>query len=231
MLDEWPTVAVLIVTYQRPQEIRATIDALREHLKYKGTLQYTVCDDGSPEGYIQDLQDDYPDLELVVSVSLRKGWAGNVNIGMRTCVPANYIFLCEDDYIALWDLDITTGVALLEAQTDLGLVRYDGIAGHRLDLQLREADTAVGRLNYLRISKKSPDLNIYSNRPHLKHRRFHDAYGTYLVGKSLGSTEDDFAHRVKDKEGPDVACLTTGIPLAFDHIGHSWKGSTEDVHD
>lgn len=227
----WPTVAVLIVTYDRPMEIRATIGALKEHLRYCGPLQWFVCDDGSPEGYTQTIQRDFPELAIVVSVTQRKGWGANTNVGMRTCAHASYVFLCEDDYVAIRDIDLASGVALMESVRDVGLVRYDGIAGHGLNLQLREADTALGRLNYLRIDKRSPCLNTYSNRPHLQSRKFRKTYGPYLVGKPLGATEDDYAHKVKDREGPDVACLTDGIPLAFMHIGKSRQGSKEDVHD
>jgi glycosyltransferase involved in cell wall biosynthesis len=227
---EWPTIAVLIVTFDRPEEIRVTIRSLQQRLKYSGPLKWYVADDGSPDGYTQAIQKDFPELSIVASMTHRKGWGSNVNVGMRTCAPAEYIYLNEDDYVAATDVDLASGVALMRA-SDVGLVRYDGIAGHKLNLELREADTQLGRMNYLRISKSSPALNVYSNRPHLRSRKFHKAYGPYAQGKSLGATEDGYAHKVKDLPGPEVACLTTGIPLAFAHIGKTRQGTGEDVHE
>jgi len=226
----WPTVVILIVTYDRPQEIRATILGLIHHLSYRGQLLYAVCDDGSPEGYLQGIHEAFPDLQIAFSTTKRQGWGANVNVGIRTLVHKNYCFLTEDDQVALTKIDLTSGVALLEALPDLGAIRYDGVAGHALNLELREAETAIGRMNYLRILKSSPHLNVYSNRPHLAAPRFHEVYGTYLVGKTLGQTEESFAHKVRDQEGPDIGCLTDGIALAFDHIGKSRQNTTEDVH-
>lgn len=226
----WPPVVVLIVTYDRPAEIRATIEALRRHLIYKGELLWAVCDDGSPNGYLGSIRNSFPSLDIAISRTERRGWGANVNRGLRSLVHKHYCFLLEDDYVALRDIDLTSGIALLEALPDLGAVRYDGIAGHGLDLELRETDTMVGRLNYLRIRKSSSFLNVYSNRPHLTSPRFRETYGDYIEGKTLGETEESFAHQVRDKKGPDIACLADGIALAFDHIGTSRQHTVEDVH-
>lgn len=227
----WPTVAILIITYSRPAEVRETLRALVRHVKYEGALRWGIADDGTPGEYVEAIQQEFEELAIAASVTRRKGWGQNVNTAMRRlCADSSYVFSIEDDYVAERELDLRSGVALMEACTDVGLVRYDGIAGHRLDLQLREAETRIGRVGYLRISKDSPDLNVYSNRPHLKHSGFHVAYGPYKEGLSLGATEEEFAHRVKDmREGaPDVACLASGIPCAFRHIGRSWQGTPAD---
>lgn len=226
----WPDIAILIITYDRPKEIRLTIEALQRYLRYEGDLYWRVADDGSPDGYLRDIRDSFPALNITVSRTERRGWGANVNRGIALLDRRYYFFLIEDDYVAQRNIDLTSGMALLRALPDLGVVRYDGLAGHGLDLDLRETNTAIGRMNYLRLRKSSPCLNVYSNRPHLTAPHFHESYGMYVEGWTLGQTEEEFAHRVKDKKGPDIASLVDGIPLAFDHIGRTRQNTVEDVH-
>lgn len=229
---DWPPVTVLIVTYDRPREIRLVIDALRRHLNYPGKLRWHLADDSSPDGYVTQLKRDYPKLGFSVTVTDRKGWGANVNKAMVYAWDkhSDFVFLCEDDYVAKRPIDLRSGVAVLAADKAIGLIRYGGIAGHLLDLQLREVKTDIGKVQCLHIMKSSPHLNIYSNRPQLKHRRFHDCVGMYDEDKRLADTEVAFAHQVRDKyDGcPKVTALWDGIAMAFDHIGKSRQGSELD---
>lgn len=226
----WPDLGVLIVTYDRPGEIRRVIKALNKHLQYNGRLVWYLADDDSPGNYILDIQRDFADLGFRASITKRLGWGANVNKCLQKVVSEKYIFLCEDDYVALYPLDINKGVALLDSKARIGLVRYDGLAGHRLNLAIEEIETRLGVLQYLEILKKSSrGLHVYSNRPHLKSQKFHREYGEYPMGKSLGRTEESFAHRVKDVlTGPKLVALENGIVRAFDHIGKSRQNTKLD---
>jgi len=223
---DWPTVAILIVTYDRPTEIRRTILALKVHLLYPGKIAWHIADDHTPdENYLPRIASDFQEFDITYTVTDRKGWGANVNKGMAYCLDhfSDYIFLIEDDYVTQRPIDLRQGVLLLQHAKGLGAIRYDGLHGHDLDLALREVETPHEKVSTLIIQASSPHLNIYSNRPHLKHRRLHDHYGLYKEGAKLGETESDFAHRVKDGYGggPKLAALITGIPRAFDHIGKS----------
>ena len=225
----WPDVAVMVVTYDRPGEIRRVIVALTKHLQYKGKFVWYLADDGSPGNYILNIQRDFPNLGFKATITKRLGWGANVNKCLQK-IAEKHIFLCEDDYVALYPLDINKGVALLDSKANIGLVRYDGLAGHRLNLAIEEVKTPIGVIQYLNILKKdSRGLNVYSNRPHLKQKKFHRAYSEYPMNKSLGETESAFAHRVKDTlTGPRLVTLENGITRAFDHIGKSRQGSKFD---
>lgn len=230
-MDKFPPLTILIVTYDRPREIREVIDALQKTIDYSGDIRLHIADDGSPGNYVAELLNEYHYLSPSHTITDRQGWGANVNKALRS-ISTDYIYLNEDDYVPYRVINLTSGVALLEAQENLGIVRYDGIEGHTLDLKLREADTRIGRLNYLHISKHSPHLNVYSHRPHLKHRRLHDLIGYYSEGLPLGETEEEFAHRIKDKYGdkpPHVAVLPNGIERAFNHIGASRQNTVHDV--
>ena len=163
-----PPVTILIVTYDRPREIRRTIEALKQRIIYDGTVNWHIADDKSPGNYVAELLQDFPFITSH-TITNRKGWGANVNRALAS-IQTDYIYLNEDDYVPFVDLNLTHGVALLEANDEIGAVRYDGIEGHKLDLRLREVKTErVGRLDYLIIDKNSPHLNVYSHRPHLKH--------------------------------------------------------------
>ena len=226
----WPEITAVVVTWNRPQMVRATIKALQQCLRYDGVLRWHLADDKSEDGYVASIVAEFEQLQISHSVTPRLGWGANVNAALAH-IKTPYIFLCEDDYIALRPLNLNQGVALIETVPDIGAVRYDGIAAHALNLELRETRSEpTGAFSYMRILKASPFLNVYSNRPHLAHRRFHEYYGKYPEGLSLAMTEDTFAKKVYNDRGggPNVAVLADGVVTAFDHIGQSRQGSAAD---
>lgn len=224
-----PPLTICIVTYDRLPEIKQTIRALTQHAKYQGELRWHLADDSSPAGYVGNITREFNDLHFTHTSGGRGGWGVNVNIALGF-LSQSYVFLIEDDYVARRDINLTAGVAVLEALPSLGAIRYDGIAAHDLNLRLREAHTFIGNVSYMEIDKDIPHLNVYSNRPHLRHQRFTECYGWYPEHKSLGDTEEQFAHRVKDKKNcPGVAVLHDGIAGAFDHIGKSYQGGKHDM--
>jgi glycosyltransferase involved in cell wall biosynthesis len=227
----WPDVTVLIVTYDRPREIRETVGALLQFITYDGHIHWHIADDSSPGPYIEDIQRDYAELGFTATRTDRAGWGANVNKALQF-IKDDYIFLIEDDYVAQRDIDLNRGVAVLDTHKHLGVIRYDGVTGHNgLVLILREAKTPVGTVPYMEIDHaRSTHLNIYSNRPHLRHRRLHDTIGLYGEGKPLGLTETAYAHRVRNRDDcPKFAVLNDGISNAFDHIGVSRQGKEQDV--
>ena len=241
---KFPIVSVLIVTYDRPREIRLTIEALRRHIKYpKDNLRYHIADDGTGENYVYKAQQDFKDLNITATITDRKGFGANVNKGLRHCWGiSDYVLFNEDDRPPIKTYDLEKAVALLMSEKDcnkpegapprgkLGVFRLGGVASHWLTLQSREADTVLGKLNYLHILKSSPFLNCYSNQAFMSHRRFFDYYGLYPEGASLAATETTYANTFKHKKGgPWICILTDGIDTAQDHIGASRQGSKEDI--
>ena len=250
---EWPVVTVVICTYDRPKEIRRTIDSLVTHLDYPN-LRWHIADDGSPANYAFDvmhylISDFGYDADLVTgTVTQRMGWGVNVNTALRD-VKSEYIFFTEDDYVLLKPLDLRPHVALMELRHNIGMVRY-GIAGHGLLAAVRETDVSEwlpnyqenggkdgysgqGKLCFLEISLTQSvgpfGFYKYSNRPHLKHRRFHEHYGYHPEGVGLAATEDGMNHLIKDgAPGPEIVCPAGWINWHFNHIGVSRQGSDAD---
>jgi hypothetical protein len=241
---ELPNVYILIVTYDRPKEIRRTLFGLLKQIKYpREKTLWHLADDSSPGTYLDDIKADFKALRFTTTVTDRKGWGANVNKAQVFCFSKTpYVFLIEDDYVAQRPIDLERGVALLASKSDrhrpseatkrrpIGLVRYDGIEAHWLKLELREAETGIGPVHYMRILCNSPFLNVYSHRPHLKVDSFHVQNGAYPEGLPLGETESAFAHRVKNNpNGPWVCVLSDGVEKSFDHIGKSRQNTELDI--
>ncbi|MHA2263543.1 MAG: glycosyltransferase family 2 protein [Candidatus Thorarchaeota archaeon] len=241
---DFPVVSVLIVTYDRPREIRQTIAALDKHIHYpRDKLRWHLCDDSSPGDYVYEIQRDFKHLGITATLTDRKGWGANVNKGLKFCwKESDIVLLNEDDRPPTKQYNLEKAVALLASIKDcgrpeaakprkpIGAIRLGGIASHWLTLQSREAETGIGKLNYLHILHNSPFLNVYSNQPFISHRRFFDFYGLYPEGRSLADTETIYAHKVKDTEGgPWVCILTNGIDTAQDHIGRSRQATGLDI--
>lgn len=187
-------------------------------------------------------------MDATCSVTERKGWGANVNAALRA-VKTDYVYFTEDDYVLKRPLDLRACVALMDVAPTIGMVRF-GLAGHDgLGCYLREADVSgwlpdfrenssnasMGKLNYWEIERGVTAgvfaFYKYSNRPHLKHRRFHQAYGYYPEGRPLALTEEGMNHQIeKVAVGPAIVCPADWVLWHFDHIGVSRQGTEADLH-
>jgi len=162
------------------------------------------------------------------TITARKGWGANVNTALRF-IKTDLFFLCEDDYLPIVDLDLNSGVALLMAREELGLIRYKFSRGEHLKFIPKEAETQVGKIQYFLVDKKESGFWQYSNTPHLTHKRFHMAWGYYDEGLSLAGTEVSFAGRYHDSPGgPYIATLSDKEENTFRPLAKSWQGSKFD---
>lgn len=243
-----PPVTIVCITYNRPIEIRATMTALYNRIFYDGVLKYYIADDCSPNEYGFKILDwwnkfagESKNSSLVTTPS-NSGWGVNAN-NVLSCVKDDIVLFLEDDYVLSENLDITPYVVLLLVHQGIGLVRLDGIAGHRIVCHINETDLRdylptyrqgmgmPGKLNYFLLDSNSRELWLYSNRPHLKHRRFHKFYGKYPEGLRLGATEESFSHTVKDgMASPNAPAIAVPLDATgwWDHIGVSYQFSEHD---
>lgn len=243
---EWPEVSIMFITFQRPKLIRESIYAFLKHVQYpREKLKFHLSDDGSSGHYLDEIMQDFKYLCFSTTVSNRSGFGGNVNKGTQFCFNSGskYVFRCEDDQIATKPIRLKTAVALMESTKDkfvphnvdarrkIGLCRLDNLAAHWLKLELREADTEIGCVPYLRILPSSSSLNVFSNRPHIISNTFIPSYGQYPEGLKLGPTEEAYAHHIKNKmEKKDwIVALSDSIQPSWDHRGISQQWGIDDV--
>lgn len=247
-MKDLPPVTVLIITYNRRAELNQTLKALYNYLYYDGVIRYLIADDCTggvyKEAVLYDIQqfNHVQDKVEFISTPVNSGWGGNFNHAYSH-VTDDFVLLIEDDYLCTHPIDISPFVALMLAHTGIGLVRLDGIAGHKAVCHVAESDihdylphyrqgvSLPGKLNYFLLDNSSRETWLYSNRPHLKHRRFHDFYGLYPEGLKLGHTEESYAHHVKDMmllENAPAIAVPLDATSYFDHIGKSYQWTEHD---
>lgn len=212
-MTDWPTLAVNIVTYNRVETLRDTLARLSRHLWYEGARHVFVADDGSDDGTQAMLREEYPDVVLVQSS--RAGLGANTNAGLRACLgAADYVLQFQDDMQLLVTLDLHPHIEKLRDDPTCGFIRLWGVGGHRYKGNLEG--------NYWRIHWDSDELYIPSDRPHVKHRRFHEHFGFYPEGRLTAETEDAWCHQCKNRAGLDGRQLDVFVPQ-MEETERSWE--------
>lgn len=181
-----PPIYIVIVTYQRPHLLRQTLEGLAANLRYDGPLRYVIADDGSTDE-THAIATAYGDL----IVTERGGMGKNTNAGLRYAFEhTDLVMQLQDDMRLLQPLDLTPHAEWLLTHPQDGFIRLWGVGGHRYTASLDD--------RYWRVSWQSDELYIPSDRPHLKHSRFHLATGLYPEGLPSAATEDAWSHQAKD---------------------------------
>jgi len=215
----WPLLSIVVCTYNRGPLLLATLQHLEQHLYYEGEQRLIIADDGSDDGTVDAVLARFPRAHIVVSD--RVGLGANTNAGLRVAFAfGEYILQLQDDMHLLTTLDLHPHVERLREDETCGFIRLWGVGGHRYE----------GRLegNYWRIYWHSDELYIPSDRPHIKHRRFHDFYGMYPEGLKTAHTEDHWCHQCKNRAGLDGRQLDVFVPQnadterSWEHMG--WNG-------
>lgn len=207
-------VAVLIPTYNRPTVLSRAMYGLLRHIS-GASLHFFVGNDGDMPVDVSWCS------QAQVFNEPTRSLGANLNRLIDHAVHAGFdlLFQMDDDHILEKPLDISPHIEKLMSDETAGWIRLMGVGYHNLH----------GRLDghYWRVDWDSPELYITSNRPHLKHARFHQRYGTYRTKVKLGVTEESFCHQCKDKgrvsKTPDVLIPLTYDEGAWDHVGDSWQ--------
>lgn len=249
-MREFPPVTVMITTYKRHDELMQTISALNQKIIYpREKLKWVIVDDCSGVDYLQFLRA-LPmhfglDME-VISTPANSGIGASMNLGFRN-VETPYCFYSQDDLQPTQPLDLRKSVALMEAQPNIGILRYRALGSdqlyiyrqHEMDLKAWlpfpiSGDTSMeGKCVYLIIDKDSPSLYIYSDNPQLRRMSWFTQYGWHFEGLKLGAQEDSYCHRVKRvmRENPKalwICALPEWINSHYAHIGETWKETEMD---
>lgn len=227
-MDQWPNISVIIPTYNRLQIVADTVHALNQLLIYPGKIWYWLGVDNDNENARQ--VHDFIVRQCGVSVHAIEGprrrtrksgsLGANLNMLIREC-GSDLIMQMDDDHLLLRAIDLKCHVEKLMNDKTSGWVRLMGVGFHNY----------CGCMDglYWRVNWDSPELYITSNRPHLKHRRFHEYFGLYPEGLKLGETEETFCHGCKDAAvrkggGPQVLVpIDVMTESSWDHIGASFQ--------
>ena len=208
----YPPISVLIPTYNRPFILKRVIDSLKTNLRYSGKITYYIGIDG-------DLSTGKMlagHSGIVAIPGPNNGLGANIN-RLINSTPDDLLFQLDDDHQLLTPIELDRHVRQFEIDPQAGWIRLMGVAYHDYIAKLKS--------DYWYIYWESPELYITSNRPHLKHRRFHKHYGLYPEGVKLGESEIGFCEQCKEKAKEDgrIKVLVPVNDTEWDHIGESWQ--------
>lgn len=224
-MNNLPTVALGIITYNRLDELCATIEAYQRNLIYPADkLVWVLHDDGSPEGYLEAVEARFPRLFTTVLTTQRGGMPTAWNkLNRELHRISDYVWPCQDDWLLTEPLDLRLGVAFLMHNERYGMLRYHKLTGHvGLPTIVKEWDTR-GILNYndgaheyapwmctyldiIPPFDESDTFSPYSGGCHLRHRRFTTYYGEYNEGTKFSNAELTYMALVNSglRRNPDV---------------------------
>lgn len=223
MIDLFPPLAIHIPTFNRPMILRDCIESLMTFLIYPVPPLFFVGNDGDdnlaevlgPPGYLANVR---------VLQGPKRGLGANLNMLYRAH-EYPLILQLDDDHILKRDLNLKQHAEYLLEHTDAGWIRLMGIGAHNYTARLQGV--------YWYVRWDSQELYIPSNRPHLKHRRFHEYFGLYPEDVKLWQTEEGFCHLCRDiaekqaqhsPVAPSVLVpLNSESESAWDHVGASWQ--------
>lgn len=232
-------ITVLVITFGRPMMIRKTIYGFLKNQNYNmKDLIFHIADNDTEgrlgiKNYVSSIISDFPYLKINYTIEKSAGWGNNANTAIKN-IDTDLIFLIEDDREAFGKIDLVNGTRLIHQNKSVGMIRYDGIAGH-IDtvLRLKEVNSERYRFSYCEIDQRLSKRPItYSNQPHLRHKRFTEFYGLYPENVKLGHCEQYYARHIKSNpDGPKICILGDGVQNKFYHIGagNSFQHSEEDT--
>ena len=213
----WPTLAVIIPTYNRSKILEKCVESIFQYVSYSGKIEFYIGNDGKET--IGDWNHQYGSFMHIIN-----GKSGSLGANLNRLINAanaDVMLQLDDDHILLEPLNLDPHVKHLSDNKAAGWIRLMEVAEHKFHAYL------IG--SYWYIVWDSDELYIPSNRPHLKHKRFHNQYGLYFENYKLGATEDSFCHkcidygRKNDKLSRVLVPLNVNTESMWDHIGQSWQ--------
>jgi len=204
-MNDKPMIAIVMVTYKRTALAVETVRSFSENLDYPKELrQWYVADDGSLAEHVQAILDElnlhgeklygFHNEKFGEGYNAGKGWNRGLIKGHEI---SPIILFLEDDWQLREKLDIWPYIRLLQERDDIGLVRLGHLAVGS-DVRIVGYD-GIHYLNYLKNTQYA-----YSGNPHLRHRRFSEAYGMFAEDRNPGEMELAMDAAFCSKEGPMI---------------------------
>jgi len=216
-----PTLNIIIPTFDRSRLVSQTITLLKENIEYSGKIQFMVGVAGQDDTESL-LSEVHPDAILLKPPVSNLG--NNLNHLLYSAFKYSPIVMqMDDDHWLMEKLKVDDHVEKVIKDERVKWIRLMGVEGHGYTADLIEKYWVV------KWDSSGPMcLYITSNRPHIKHVRFHENFGLYPENLKLGLTEEGFCHQCRDisvslQDPPMVAVPLTYDDTIWHHVGDSWQ--------
>lgn len=217
-MDQY-NVVICFLTFKRTNYALQAIESVRKALDHPAREWY-IADAGSPPAHREAL------LKALRGEQIIGAHWGSVEGGPALMPGANwnralkaahercpYVLMLEDDWVIRRPIDLRMYINLLMNNPEVGIVRLGNLAkGSRLHV------AAYDGQHYLRFDRSSQ--YAFSGNPHLRHRRFTEAYGYYSEELGPGDTELEYDGRFRAEPGPEIVWHVGADGWGwFGHIG------------
>jgi GT2 family glycosyltransferase len=203
-MEQKPLISVVLVTYKRIDLLRQTVRTFLETTTYpRDRLELIVCDDASPAA-IQEQMRQLP-CDVFLLAEKNGGMGRNTNKGF-SAARGDYIFHLQDDWKTIGRGDfLEAGLELLAERPDVGMVRF----WRHFDGPYETHVCASGRRAHIYRNVNHAELGqyVYSDRPCLKRRSFHETLGPFAEHLPIPDTEVDFCKRFEAQDQVRIAWI------------------------
>lgn len=211
-----PKIAISIVTFNRPKEFATVIESIFQKLIYpKDLVTLVISDDRSDTDYVSDYKGFYGNT-VVIKRTERGGLPVNWNGAIKEASKhGEYLWLAQDDWLHTEPVDLRLAVRFMQANQEIGAVRYHKLAGHvGLPSVIRQWNTRQSGIigysdsphdydpalcSWLELLPPFDGSNTYSpysGGVHFRHVAFTDFYGEYEEGLKFSHAELKYFERV-----------------------------------
>lgn len=217
-----PTLAIVLLTYERTDLALRTIQGICENLDYPKRSWY-IADDGSSLEHVKRLVDELQSKGESLYAMHNQTFADRPFCGrgwnhalQRVHNLTNFVLWIEDDWHLDIKLDIRPYIRLLLEREDVGIVTFRGLT----DGLQTEVACHNGR-HYLKIMRSGTHHSMaYSGNPLIRHVRYLE-YGLFSPFDTPGDIEVDCDNRYRGHIGPDIWRPADMNPWGcFGHIGN-----------
>lgn len=192
---------VCLLTYNRLEYAKATIDGLFKHLVVPDDwhINFHIADDGSPEGYVTELQEhllaqyrrstviNHEGIIVDTSNSERGGYGKNFNLAMQAFhESSDYVMPVEDDWVLQRDLNIAQLAQVFDDIPDVGCIRLGYLSYTQ---PLRGLVVASNNTKYLVLDPDSDEPHLFAGHPRIETVAWERLVGPWPEGLAPGDTE------------------------------------------
>jgi hypothetical protein len=193
---------IIITTYSGVNRERLgvayqTIQGLRDFLVYSGPIRWILADDGSVDGFINNLLLLLEGREVQVTQAGRGGIGRSKNLALwQAFEHSDLVLLTEDDWKLIQPLNIDQYISVLTNEPSVGIIRL----GYQATDVKAEYVGYPGNICYWKLAQGS-GVYVYSGQVSLRHRRFYDKVGWHKEGVAPGAEELEMCIRYNGTEG------------------------------
>lgn len=210
---------IMFLTANRMQYAKPSLESTLQNLKHNGQLSVHIADDGSPDGYVDELVSiarQHVDL-VTTSNSMRRGYGANYNLATQTIHQlegAKYVLPLEDD----WKLGREFDTAPIIQALDLGLFGCVRLGYIGITKPLYAEFMVSHGYHWLRLCSDSLDHHVFSGHPRIETVEWEKEQGLWPEGMNPGATEFDISYRIREGIGWPIELVKPSGDL-FWHIG------------